>query len=271
MKKEIKILTLVSLLVLMLLFLPGGFSGALSTVAYILAFVLPFAIGFSFLKANGASGEKLEYLSVKKDKFVFFLPALFPSVLAVIGLSALTSVIMKVAFGAENTVELGDSILMALILHAALPAVLEEGVFRYLPLRLIGRRAPLLCIGASAYFFALVHHSFFAFAYAALAGALFMLIDLMCESVIPSLVIHFVNNSLSVLWVFYSDNSAFAIIYFVSLSLLAVLSLVFIAVWRKKYRQRLSAVLSGTEKYTPSPEPLLMLAASLVIAVAELA
>lgn len=270
MRREMKIMTVVSLLVLLFLFVPSGADDILSTLTYILAFVLPFLVGFSFLHGGEADFKKCEFLTLGREGTLLFLPTVFPTVLAVIGISALTSLVMEVTTGAVNTTELGDSLLLALVLHALLPAVLEEGVFRYLPLRLFGRRAPLLCIAASSYFFALIHHSFFAFAYAAFAGAVFMLVDLACNSVIPSLVIHFVNNVLSVLWVFFAGNRAFEVIYFVAISVLALASIAVIAVFRKRYWAKLSQALSGGERYKPSPEPLILLACSVFIAVAEL-
>ena len=87
---------------------------------------------------------------------------------------------------------------MALINHALLPAILEEALFRYLPMRMIAPHSPRCAIIISSLFFALVHGNLFQIPYAFIGGIIFMSLNLATGSIIPSLVIHFVNNAMSI-------------------------------------------------------------------------
>ena len=59
----------------------------------------------------------------------------------------------------------------------------------------------------SSLFFALIHCSFSQMPYAFIAGVIFMLVDVAFDSVWPSIILHFVNNSLSIVWMKYCSGT----------------------------------------------------------------
>lgn len=272
MENAVRHLSIISVLVLTLLFVPSGFDGFMSSMAYILAFVLPFLLGLLWLRADD-NGDKEEatpsYITIDKRGLFITLLALFPCVFVTFSLSYLTVSVMSFA-GFENTVELGDNLFLALLMHAAMPAVLEELVFRYLPLRFIGKRAVLPCILLSSLFFSLVHHSFFSYFYTFVAGAILITIDLLTDSVIPSMIIHFVNNLLSVLWTFYSGSWEFELPFFLVIAVLAVLSGVAIFLMRGRAREVISDVSWRGERYGYNSSVLFILIPSIAVAILEL-
>ncbi len=270
MKKEINLLTAVYLAFLLLLFVPSLFDGVLSIAVYIIAFLLPLLIGIYASKEKDGKLITSEYLTVSREGALLSLPIIFPTVLLVFGLSYLTSLLIYVSTGSVDSLELGANLFLAIAEHALIPAVLEELLFRYLPLRILGKRSPRVTVLISAVFFAFIHHSFFSIPYAFVAGVVFMVLDLMAESVIPSMVIHFINNLLSVIWVFYSGTVEFSAAFFGILVGLALISAVFIIIYRKRYANGVARAFLAGEKYEPSYEPLLFIIPSLFIAVTEL-
>ena len=104
-----------------------------------------------------------------------------------------------------------------LIIHALLPSFLEEMLFRYLPMKLIAPYSRRLCILLSSAYFALIHFNLFQIPYALLAGLVFITVDLWADSVLPSFILHLLNNVISVLWIKYSASWEFATWYTVIL------------------------------------------------------
>ncbi len=248
MKRKINSLSVSYMLFLILLFLSGSMSGVLSDAVYILAFVLPFLL--TLLDAKDEGGDKMRYFKLDSDGVKLTLLSSAPTILIVLSLSALTSLLIKLTIGATNSVELGNSPVLALISHAIVPAVLEELLFRYLPLRLLTGHSKRATVLVSAIFFALIHHSLFSIPYAFVAGAIFMIIDIMCDSVWPSVILHLLNNTVSILFIFYSHNSIFLITALSVLEICATVSLIFFILKRKKYLPMLRKSLSVGERMT---------------------
>ncbi len=241
--KKTKALAMLYLLFLLLLFASGSLSGFLSEAVYFLSFLLPTALGLYLARREGGDGESL--LSLDKRSLGLLIPTAAPIVLLIILTSSLTSFIIYLLFGAENSVNLGDNLLLAIIIHAILPAIFEEMLFRYLPMRLWGRGDYSTMIVVSSLFFALVHRDFFVIPYAFLAGAIFMIMDIISHSVWPSVILHAVNNTLSVLWIFYSHEAAFSYAFYASLVTLSLASLVFIAKRRGEYKAEIRKIFAG--------------------------
>ena len=265
MREKIKILVLTDIIFLALLMLSGMISGLLSTVIYFLAFVIPFA--FAILSSKTSLKSKEFLLPVKNPDIT--IAGVFPTIITVIVISSVTAFIMN-HFGKTQNVELGDNIFSALLLHALLPALLEEGLFRYLPMKLLARENGRACVLISALLFALSHHSVFSFFYAFVAGVSFMLIDIIADSVIPSLVIHLLNNALSVILMFYPENVYLSIAVNSAVAILACCSLVYLFIIRRRVAEVLSERLVTREKYKFSYEILLFIIPTLLIAVGEI-
>ena len=186
---------------------------------------------------------------------------------AVIAISALTSLLIYLSTGQTNSVDLGNSFILALLRYALLPAVLEEMLFRYLPMCLLlpySKRATVLI---SAFFFSLVHHDLFSIPYAFVAGIIFMAVDVATESIVPSVIMHFINNALSVGMIIFKDNSAFAPTAYIILGILSLISLVTVWFGRKEYKKMLATAFEKGEPVGFSAEMLLFAVITLTIAV----
>ncbi len=245
MRKKINILTACYAVFIILLFASGllGSMPLVSKTVYFLAFVLPIAFVLFALRKDNTPPEK--YLSLKKGDAKKLLPLITPTVSLVILTSYLTSVLIFALTGKTNSVNLGDSYILAMINYAVLPALLEEALFRYLPMRLIAPHSRSGAVLVSAFFFFLVHQSLFSIPYAFIAGVVFMAIDIAFDSVVPSVIIHFVNNAISVGMIMLSDNPAFAPVIYTVLGLLTLVSIAVLILSREKYKNLLK---SATEK-----------------------
>ena len=266
MKTRINLLSIIYLLFLMLLLLSGSFYGALSDVVYCLAFIVP-ALIYTFLERRVEGDFAAPRLFTKKSALV--LPIVFPTVLLIFLLSLLTSSLIALAFGKGGGVDVGDNFWEAFLRHAIITSVLEEILFRYIPIRLlspISARAAIIC---SSLFFAMAHHSFFSFIYTFVAGVVFAFADIMCESILPSVFLHMINNTVSLLWIFYGESTIFAIWFYAVLAFLSIVSFVFIFIFGKEYAQTLERIRTS-ERVACTREMLLFSIPPILIAAAEI-
>lgn len=268
MSKKISLLTLIYTIFILLLFLSGSLTGVWSEVVYLTAFVLPCAIAILYSRKEGNWGEN--YLTIQKEKVKKTLPLVAPTVSVIICISFVTSVLIYLLTGRTNNVDVGDSLVSALITHALLPAILEEAIFRYIPMRLLAAHSRRGTVLVSAFFFSLAHHDLFSIPYAFIAGVIFMAIDIATDSVIPSVLIHFINNALSVGMLVYDDNVAFAPTVYVILGILTLISLVLIYKKRDEYREMVNTALDKGEGVKLGFEMLLYAAMTLSVAVISL-
>ena len=264
MREKIKILVITDLFFLLLLMASGAFSGILSTVVYVLSFVIPFLIAVFASKISIKSSECL----VPVRNVDIALAGALPTVISVFVISSVTSYIMSI-FGGGPAVELGDSLALALVVHALVPAVFEEALFRYIPMRLLARDNSRVCILISAFFFALSHHSLFSIPYAFVAGVAFMTLDIISGSVLPSLVIHLLNNAVSVILMFYGEGSLVASILPLAIAALSSISLIYLVIIRKRVAGIISERFFSTEKFGFSYEILMLALPALLIALGE--
>lgn len=247
MERKINILSICFTLFLVLLFAAGMLSGVPYWCVYLLSFVLPIIL--ALVLEDGEKIHKAKYLSLNSDELRFVLPIIVPTVVLVMFVSLITSILIGALTGAKNSVDIGDSFVFALITHALLPAILEEALFRYLPLRLLGGHSKITTVLLSSTLFALVHHNLFSIPYAFVAGVIFMVIDLACDSVIPSVLIHFINNAVSVGILFYDDNAAFLPAVAILLGILSIISIACIEKNKDEYKNRFSLTFERGEKF----------------------
>lgn len=235
MKTAIRRIVFADLGFLALLLLSGLFDGVGGDVIYYSAAVIPFALTLIVSKRELGGGWML---IPDKKRSILCLSTLFPTILAVIALSLLTSLILT-SLGIQNAQKIEGTLPEAIIKYALIPAVSEELLFRYLPL-LIGKRIPKrTLIILTSVLFALVHADLFAIPYAFVAGAVFMTVDLICHSPIPSLIMHFLNNLSSLLYTFFGENEIFEICYFSVILAASAASLAAALIWRREYRSLL--------------------------------
>ena len=207
MRRNIGLLFSAYLIFLILISISGSISGVLARAVYYSAFILP--IAFILLITAKDKVNPLDYLKVNKDMLKLSAPLIFPTVSIVIIISFVTALIVFAITGKQNAVNVGSSYPLALIKHALLPALLEEMLFRYLPMRLVAPYSKRNAIIISSVVFALIHMDIFSIPYAFFAGVVFILLSIATDSVIPSIIIHFINNAISVTVIFVNEIGTF--------------------------------------------------------------
>ncbi len=250
----------------------GEFGGILQIIIYIFAFLAPTFAGI-YLSEKEKSGnikDDIKYLTIGRDKLGVVLLSAAPILLAVLFISYITSLLMLVLFGRESGVTVTEDPFTATVIHALLPAILEETAFRYLPLKLLGGRSPRGAVIASAFFFSLIHGSLFSIPYAFAAGLMFMALDILTDSILPSVSIHFINNVLALMTMGVYGFVLEIPVAFIIVGAAALLSCLLLFFERKRLLGMVMAALPSGEGYVFSPEPLFFAVPALIIAVSEL-
>ena len=270
MKRIVNIICAIDLLFILFLFASSIVGNAiLSEILYYLAFIVPTLIGAYFLKRERPYTEEIKsiYLGISGKNIAHAAPLVMPTVAAVMAMSLLTSWLLGL-FGMSSQSAIEGGILYAIIIYALLPSLLEEILFRFIPIKLLIPYSKSAAVVISALLFALIHMDLFVIPYALVAGILFALIDLECESVIPSLLIHFVNNLCSVLLT-KTDAAAGAVIY-ASMGVFTLVSLAVIFIKRRSYARLFSPLYEREERKSVGYAPLAVLIISLFIAFTSL-
>ena len=262
MKKSLTYLTFINMIAILLLSVSGLFNdGPVSRVLYLLSFLLPVLLAYLLKRRVKYTPPRLV---CSGREIGLAAPFIAPSVALVFLLSYLTSLLLGL-FGKSDSVELSGSVTELIFNHAFLPALLEEALYRYVPIALLSGYSRRGAVIYSSLFFAFAHCNLFQIPYALVAGFVFVLLDLAFDSILPSLLLHFVNNTLSILWILWGVEHilTFALV----LVALALLSLVLIALlYKRHYRERIARALDkGESAY--SGEVLLYFGLTLAVAI----
>ncbi|MBQ9081438.1 MAG: CPBP family intramembrane metalloprotease [Clostridia bacterium] len=97
----------------------------------------------------------------------------------------------------------GGLVFLALFLIAVLPAVFEEFIFRGIILESTKKMGTLQACLLNGLLFSLFHCNPSQTGYTFLLGAVFALIAIRCNSIIPTVIVHFLNNAYSVLMTYF--------------------------------------------------------------------
>ena len=265
MKKSLRYLSFIYLLFLLLISCSGMLSGVMKNVIYYLAFVLPFVVAFVIKRRTGVpfSAPKLSF-SPKSAKIVLGL--LFPCVTIVFAVSFLCSLLFTSLGLSSAQTDVSGNIALVIVMHALLPSICEEALFRYLPMAFIAPYSKKWCIIISSLLFALIHGNIFQIPYAFVAGLIFAAVDIALDSIVPSLILHFMNNLISILWM---RMDAFFEILIILISLSAV-SALYLFLIRRSLKTEFSALFSDKEKPEFSYESVLLVVLLLVISFTNL-
>ncbi len=277
MVSKIRLLVAMDMLFLLFLALSGSTAGITSEILYYLAFLAPILVALNNLyiprESSHASWENTKSamlrdlkrdFSLSKEDALFTLPIFAPAICLIIGISYATSSLMGL-FGYENVRVFEEPFFVALITHALVPAVLEELLFRFAPIKLLkdNKKCALLL---SSVMFAFAHASLFQIPYALLAGAAFSLLYMITGSILPSMILHFINNTFSLL----SLYGYLGVWVYPTLATLFIAS-VFVILKRKKYyKERIAAVFPKGEKIELSYHPIIFIATTLILAISSL-
>ena len=277
MKYTIKIYTALCLIFVLLLSISGSVGSIFGEALYVLSFAAPAIYGLYLSKGlhrkreeeAGVSLENKWYYSLSGESARLFIPLIIPVILSVMLVSFLTALLLTLC-GLTNPSQELSSLPRMLITNALLPAVLEELMFRYLPLKLILPYSKKACIVVSAAYFALIHCNLFSIPHALIAGVMFISIDIAFDSVLPSLILHFLNNTLSIVMMKYCNSGTSYAIYFGVLGLLLLASLAFIIRFRGKYKDIVKLLVNGEADIKSGYYPLLLIIPTALIAILNL-
>ena len=255
MTEAVKLVTFLNVVFILILALSSSFGGFVGECVYYLAFAIPVVVGFyssSALKTKreeikGVAEPQERFFAFGKEKAIKLLPLIAPVVLTVFLASLLTSIVLSFVGVSSLPVE-DTGIFNMLLAHALLPAVFEEVLFRYIPLKILLPYSGRWCVLYSALCFSLIHCSFSQMPYAFIAGVIFMLVDVAFDSVWPSIILHFVNNSLSIVWMKYCSGAVATLVMLSVLVLITLISLFFVMRKRGEYVEMFATSFDKGEK-----------------------
>lgn len=264
MKHAVKVFTFLVILFLLMNSLSAMLPTMLSPIFKVLATFLLIFVGYNVSlrlktereEAAGLAEAGDTLLLPTKGVLLSPMPLAAPIIALTFLISYLTSLLFGL-FGVEGAAVASAPLYEMLIVHALLPAVLEESVFRYLPMKLIAPYSRRWCAVLSAVYFALAHMSALQLPYALCAGFVFIAVDLMYDSVWPSLIMHLLNNAVSVLWIKYSSSQEFVLWFVAVMAAAALLSLIGVYLKRREYKMRISSALREGEHLTEYYAPML--------------
>lgn len=249
MKKSIQITTMIYLGFSLFLGASGMLISyglpTLSKVISYLGFALPL-IAF-VVYARRQNGEVRIPLLDNKEGFFLSLPFVFISLIGVMGISVLTSLVLSLLGKGEGQT-LSGNIVYLISREAFLPAVLEELLFRLVPLSLIAPFSKKSAIVLSSIMFAVIHCDMFEIPYALFAGILYMIADIMAGSVLPSIIMHLVNNVVAVLWQVYIIPGGLTAYALAVIGALAIISITLVILLFKRYKPYLRSVFDSHDR-----------------------
>jgi membrane protease YdiL (CAAX protease family) len=153
-----------------------------------------------------------------------------------------------------------------ILAHAILTPLLEELLFRYVPIALLSPHSSAGAVIYSSLFFAFVHANLYQLPYAFIAGVIFAVLDIATGSILPSITMHILNNAISVLWLRYADAPSFRTVYAVILFALALSSVPFIIFKREALKKKIKLIFRNGGAVPLSIEAVLFFAFTFIIA-----
>ena len=267
MTEAIKVVTFINIVFIILLVISGSIQGFVGEAVYYLAFLLPVLIGFYSAKDLRYKREEIAGIAEAEDKLLTFdgkralklLPLIAPLVTVIFAISVLTSLLLSL-FGVEGSAIENEGLISMILAHAVVPALFEELLFRYIPLKLLLPYSRRWCVFYSSLCFALIHCSFLQMPYAFVAGIAFMLLDVAFGSVWPSVILHFVNNSASVIASKYCTGPISMTVFVSTLLVLSIVSLAFVFIKKDSYKKLLRGTLAKGETTAVTYAPLALAA-----------
>lgn len=176
----VKLVALLDVAFIAFLILSGYVGGWMGQIIYALAFIIPLLAGIFCSEEFKRRREEVAGVAEAPDGLLRFTPDIAgklaplaaPTVAIVFLTSLLTSLFLSL-FGVTSAPVENKGIVTMLIVHALTPAVLEEALFRYLPMKLILPYSKRFCVFYSAFCFAMIHCNFSQMPYAFVAGVIF--------------------------------------------------------------------------------------------------
>ena len=102
------------------------------------------------------------------------------------------------------------TLMVNILFTAVLPAICEETAHRGMLLSQMKKKSGVFAIITSSILFGLLHVNIYQFFYASILGALLAVLTISSASILPAMIVHFVNNALNVYFVFAYVNNLFS-------------------------------------------------------------
>ena len=266
MNNAVKVYTFLAIAFILLCSVSGMLPAPFNLIFEITAYAVPVFVGYfasrKFKREReeiaGVAEAESTLIGIEPRRLSWIAPLVMPTLGLIFLISYLTSLLLGALGLVGSTVE-DAPIAEMLLMHALVPSLLEEMLFRYLPMKLIAPYSRRLTVVISSAYFALIHMNLYQFPYAFIAGAIFILIDIWADSVLPSFILHLLNNTVSVLWIKYSASPLFATWFVVILVSLSLLSLVPIIIKRRDYLATLKFATDKGDTLTDRYAPMLFI------------
>ena len=278
MTSKIRFVVAIDMLFLLLLILSGSSAGITSEILYYLAFIGPVGLALNYVynpgKNSHVSADEVKKamlddlkgdFSLTKENALFTLPLIVPTIMTVLGVSLITSLFMNF-LGYSDPSVFDEPFALAVITHALIPAILEELLFRFAPIKILSENKKTALL-VSSVMFAFAHANLFQIPYALVAGFIFSAIYMLTGSILPSMLIHFLNNLFSLLSIY---GYIKPYLYYPIVFVLFITSVIFIYKKRKHYVNKITELLQSEEKVKLSYHPLIFIGTSLVLAISLL-
>lgn len=173
-------------------------------------------------------------------------------------------------FGLQNTLDMTSKantpleIVLYIISTAVVPAFAEEFAFRGILMGTLRRFGDAFAIIASAIVFGAMHGNIVQVPFAFILGLVFAYVDCKTNSILPSIIIHFVNNFYAVMLDVLQNTGVFSdrvfmMVYFILIAVFCILGLVsfFLIIRKDKNYFRISD--KSIQAYVNEPKFLLSL------------
>lgn len=194
--------------------------------------LIPMIVFSLMLKIKEKNFKSIVNFNFKREKFwiyiliSFFIISFANIVTAVFG-EALKLIHIKSTMPNFNFGDSALSIFLSIIRIAIIPAIGEEFVFRGAILNILKPYGGKFAILSSAFLFGVYHGNVDQFTFAFLTGLYFGYVTYKTESIIPSVVMHFINNFLSSISTVYKRNNEIRLILSEFIFIVGVIGFIF--------------------------------------------
>lgn len=283
MKRNIITVCAIDIIFLLLLVASSAIPGLGGELIYALAFILPTIVGIIAIHKEKKSLHREGVIDFCEDEeelpeakaqatirvkldaegIRLTLPLIIPCA-AIICLISLAFSALGKLLGIEGPTNPSEPFFAALLTYALLPAVLEEVLFRYVPLKLSAASGTSMryAVMLSAVMFAFGHLNLLQIPYALAAGLIFAWLDVITDSILPSVILHAANNAISLLLTYFGVNAATLI----PLGVLLAASVAALILMRGRYIDKTRELLPK-ESTEISAAPLLYVLPALLLAI----
>lgn len=192
-------------------------------------FTALFVIGVIYCGlSNTKLSSVIKFEKVKKSNLILYVMlglaiGYFGNILTTILLSNLEAI--GITSNLDNTVGPYNNLgfLIMTLVTAVVPAFAEEFLFRGVILGKLRKYGDTFAILSSSLLFALMHANLVQIPFAFVGGVFFAFITVKTNSLLPAMIIHFINNLLSCILQYIEDNLSDYVINFSSILIFAII------------------------------------------------